>query len=1100
MYHLSLFKWIPAGYIFLCFTLLTRTVHGAVLTIREGTYTSEAFPSEPAFVVENSYYRATIVPGKGGRILSFIDKTSGKDIVLEKGYGGLLDDHGDRYTMPYIARWIKKTSSVASIEMVLQSDLSYKKIITFFADRPVIQIDYVISNKTQKPQRMLFRNVVRPSGTDFSDRELYCYSRVVGLQRVKGMPRTDDQADPWCALVDTKGKMVIANFFEGDILARLYSWQGSRVAPTYEFMFPPLEPGRSMSVRYYWIFCHGLSAVDYSHRAFTAQIEGLWNGRTLETRLDIVGTWKPMPDLKISGEILDAARNLITKISELKIPIKEIDKVVTLPIKSDVVVQDKYVILLLRLSSKELPDGIVIEKPFPRNGDEKLLAGYTRPVRWIGPSVKQQPIPGWVKEEKYTITPSSEDRARGWMLFEEAGPNRGKSVSQIPFDMMQNEPEGFPVHFYSISFEGDVAISCETPEGFTLESFIPELIEETIWQEKRYGLKLNPGKVFSVKPGEDRTLFFRLSVAEPPPGKYTCKINFTPQGKKPLSLDIPVTVYPVRFPEHPYMVFDVNNVANYLCARQEKGIWKWDETKAKNYLTDMERHGVLTQTISGTNSPNSNQSYHLVRDRETGLPLPEAIRKNPERFKAAALPPLDFSEWDWFFEKLLTHGMSQVRFPLGNCGEGFMSRHTALTKLIYGETLPPGDIRHLVVQEWFDRELVRYLKDKGFIRVLGTIDDEIPSEKMGWWVQHAFRASMVGFEPGVTTSALTLESDTVSHLLAPFMRYWIIGTFGKDSLNKRRNQNVIRPTDWVITYHSSACHWQPYDEMRGHCGIRNAYVELDACWIQVYYRWNQSEAVIYPGENGPISSAAWEGARDGLDDANVYLLARRLAENLPDEKERTYFIKQIEKLVGPGEDAVIRINDRKTSLGTLTDISNNPDTWNFREMKRGLLMLIDKMATKVPVQRANVLYRNIPLITNGVPNFMVAGDVKRAIEFFTKIAGKLESQLPKNASSLDTYGVFFCGTYEQMLQSVPSLAKHPQLSDISSTYPSPGTYIIRIIEKPETPKEKGPIGPSSSIVVIGGDEKGTEKGLAIMSRIVNYPKTQYSHWLIPVKR
>ncbi len=1092
-----LLRWITAASILLCLALSSRTTEGAVLTVRDGTYTSEEFPSESAFIVENGYYSATVVPGKGGRILSLRDKVSGKSIVMEKGYGGLLDDHGDRYIMPYTARWIKRTSSEASIEMTLQGELSYKKTVTFFADRPVIQVDYVIANKTQKPQRMLFRNVVRPSGIDFTDRELYCFSRVVGLQRAKGMPRTDDQADPWCALIDTKDRMVVANFFEGDILARLYTWSGSRVAPTYEFMFPNLQPGRSISVRYYWIFCHGISAVDYSHRAFSAQIEGSWDGNTLKTRLDVIGTWQPMPDLKISGEVLDTARNPIAKIPESNLPVTEIDKLVKLPIKSDAVVADEYVILLLRLSSKELPGGVVVEKAFPRNGNEKLLAGYTRPVRWIGPPVQQKPIPGWVKEEKYTITPSAEDKARGWMLFEESGPKRGNSVRQIPFDMMQNEPEGFPVHLYSISVDGNVAISCEAPAGFTIESFIPEPVEESLWQEKRYGLKLNPGKVFSVKPGDDRTLFFRLSVVQPAPGKYTCRITFTPQGKKPLSLDIPVTVHPVKFSRRPYMVLDVNNVANYLCARQEKGVWKWDAIRAENYLSDMERHGVLTQTVSGTNSPDSYRFYHLVRDRETGLSLPEAIKKNPERYKTAAPPPLDFSEWDWFFENLLTHGMSHIRFPLGGCGERFMSRHNALTKLVYGKTFTAGDVRHLAVQEWFDRELVRYMKDKGFVRILCTIDDEIPSEKMAWWVQHAFRASKVGFEPGVTISARTLESDTIANIISPFMRYWIIGTFGKESLNRRRSQNIIRPEDWVTTYHSSACHWQPYDEMRGHCGIRNAYVDLDACWIQVYYRWRQSEAVIYPGEDGPVSSAAWEGARDGLDDANVYLLAKRLAENLPDEKERADFSKQIEKFVGPGEDSLISIRDRETSLGTVTDISNNPDTWNFREAKRGLLSLVGRMAAKVTVQRANVLFRNTPIISNGVPNFAVAGDVKRGVEFFTTAAGNLASQLPKTASPLDTYGVFFCGTYDQMVQTVPSLAKHPELSDISPAYPSPGTYIIRLIERPAAPKGKGPVGHSSSMVVIGGDEKGTAKGLSILGRIVSFPKTQYSHWLVP---
>ena len=114
------------------------------------------------------------------------------------------------------------------------------------------------------------------------------------------------------------------------------------------------------------------------------------------------------------------------------------------------------------------------------------------------------------------------------------------------------------------------------------------------------------------------------------------------------------------------------------------------------------------------------------------------------------------------------------------------------------------------------------------------------------------------------------------------MRHWIVGTLHKSTLDKRRAEGIILPEHWLTTYHSSANHWQPYAQMRGHCGLNPAFFDLDACWIQTYYRWNQGEAVIYPGETGPTGSAAWEGARDGLDDGNLLLLARALVRALPD--------------------------------------------------------------------------------------------------------------------------------------------------------------------------------------------------------------------------
>jgi hypothetical protein len=1077
------------GLFVVCFS---SVANGAILTITEGSYSSEEFASEPAFFVDTEYYKATVVPGKGGRILSLEDKVSKKTIVKEKSYGGLLDDHGDRYTQPYTAKWIKKSDKEAVIEMFLDEPLSYRKQVTFFADRPVIQVDYHIQNNTQSPQRLLFRNVVRPSGADFTGNELYCYSRISGLQRAKGMPRTSDQADPWCALVTPLEKTVVANSFEGDALALLYTWQGSKVDPTYEFMFQNLEAGKSIDVRYYWQILHGLTAADYSHRTFTAQIEGAWDGTTLQTSSSLVGTWRTMPDLKISGEVLNPERKVIAKIASSALPITEIDKVFSIPIKAEVS-GEKYVILLLTLTSKEFPEGIVIEKPFPKNDDPKLLTGYSRPVRWIGEAVIQKPIPGWKKEEKYVITPSAADKTRGWMVFEESGPRRGKTVSRIPFDMMQNEPEGFPIHFHSISFSGDVEIACDAPKGISLESFIPEQMPVQLWLRTVYGLKLNPGAAFSVKPGDDKTLFFRLSVGTLKPGTHLCKILFTPKGKRTFSVEVPVTVYPVKFPERPYMVLDLNNTVNYLCARQEKGVWNWDPIMARNYLTDMKGHGALTQTIGGTNSPDNPHMVRFIKDRETGLSLPEAIKKDPSRYKTSTPPSLDFSYFDWFFEELLSYGMSHIRFIMGGCGDRFMQGQSHLTRLIYGTTFPSGDVRQLAVQEWFYREITRYLKDRGITRTLCTIDDEIPSEKMAWWVQHAFRSSQMGLEPGVTISAKTIESDTIMNIISPFMPYWIIGTFGKESLDLRRKQGLIKADDWVTTYHSSAVHFQPYDEMRGHCGIRNAWVGLDACWIQAYDRFYSSEHVVYPGPDGPISSAAWEGARDGVDDANLFLLATNLCANISNEKERASFERQIAQYVGSDEKSIIRILDKPSSFGILSEISNNPDTFAFRTMKSGLLRLIGEMAKKVPVQKANVLFEKIPLIHDGVPCFKIAGDIAQSTDFFKSCAGALESSSPETASAKEERDIFFCGTLAQLSSLFPSLAAHPTLADLSKNYPVAGNYVIRTIEFPADSKKNLPA--STTILIIGGDEEGTARGLKILSRVLSFPKGQYSHWL-----
>ena len=271
-------RWLPHLCVAASLLSTCAPLHGASpISIRDVTYTRDD-ESAPAFEIETDYYRAVLAPHMGGRIVEWYDKTADRNVAYDAGYGGLLDDHGRRTALLYKATWLTKEDHAATIELALTvtepEKVLYRKRATFFAERPVIQVDYHVENHGQEPERLLFRNVIRPGGAAFTDQEMHCYSRVVGLQRQMGMPRTDDQADPWCAILHRRDRVVVANSFEGDALERLYTWRGSKVAPTYEFMFKRLEPGKKVDLRYYWQLCHGLSAVDYAHRTFAAQIEG----------------------------------------------------------------------------------------------------------------------------------------------------------------------------------------------------------------------------------------------------------------------------------------------------------------------------------------------------------------------------------------------------------------------------------------------------------------------------------------------------------------------------------------------------------------------------------------------------------------------------------------------------------------------------------------------------------------------------------------------------------------------------------------------------------------------------------------------------------
>jgi len=1086
------------------------------IEIREETYKTQKV-SAPAFLITTRYYTATLVPELGGRILALIDAKDGKNLVYDNGYGGLLDDHGSRIFLPYQLTWIKKTPQVAIAKLVLDEEVRYEKILTFYADRPCIEVMYRCENHGQTDNRMLFRNVVRPGGETFSDEELYCSSRKTGLLRGKNLPYRDEPADMWAALIHPSQQRVVANFFEGNALQRLYSWRKgiAAVAPTYEFLFEPLKPGQETEFHYYWMICHGLTAADYAHKNFVAQIEGSYTNETLSATLSLVPTWLSMPDLKVSMEILDSSRNSIRTLPSTAIGLSHLDTLYTLPISTKNLKEDSYVILLLTLQSSTLPEPLIIEKPFPRNGEDKLLAKYTRPVRWVGNSPDRKNISGWKKETDYTVQPNRADQQRGYLVFEENGAGAGKHTSLISFDLAQLEPEGFPLHFYSISAEGSVRIGQTSPKGILLESFIPESMPIKGWTgEERAGLKLIPGDTFTIKPGEDRTLFFRLTSGEIKPGKYSAKLRFTPEKGASSDITVAITIHPIRFPSQPIMVFDANNNVTDLCTRPGKNAQNpvWDQVRADNYMKDMKNHGIRGHNMPGVSSPFSRYWYNRVKVRETGLSLTESIAKYPERFRNRTdLPSLDFSEWDWFTDQFLRAGMTHFRVQMGSCGERFMSGHAPLTRLIYGTTLPSTDIRQTLIMEWYNREAVRYMKDRGILRVFAIIDDEIPSEKLAWWVQHAFRASLMGFEPGVTQSAATIADDTIINMVSPFMKYWVIGTLQKDMMDLRRAEGLIRPEDRTITYHSSAVHWQKYDQMRGKCGLESAFFDLDACWIQAYDRFYSTEHVVYPGPDGPISSAAWEGARDGLDDANYLLLARAMISALPKEEQKTA-TQTLESIVGMKEDSLIRFSNRVSGMGMLTLMGSIQGkafrpykTYQFREAKARLLSFIETLAPKVPTQKASALLGLHSLIQEGTPSFIIPERMQykeRAAQFLRDAAKGLECADPvfQDPDPNNPYPIFFFGRLEELKKDLPLLASHPDLQDVDEKYPGKGNYLIRFLQKPPDPKAKaGTAQTLKSMVILVGDEEGATRAEKNLSQVITFPKSQYSHWLVSKK-
>jgi hypothetical protein len=1087
------------------------------ITVTAGKYRRDK-KSYDSFVIENRFYKATLVPSSGGRIVSLVDKKRDLNLVYNKGYGGLLDDHGAMFKMPYQAKWLKKNHNEAIVQLANERDGKvYVKTVTFSAIRPVIKVKYQVENHTQDALRLLFRNVVRPGGTTFSGTEVYCYVLRDGLRKNRGIPRVDHPAEQWAAVVDPAKKSVVGIAFEGNAVERLYTWRGSKVAPTFEYMMRRLPAGHKIDFQYYWFFCEGLGEVDYASRDLAVELNGKKDRKKLTLEMKLIPLWKNLKDLEIGGVVLDEKRQKIGTIKTVKLTSAELGKLQKINLTATIHPGHKFVSAVIKLQA----DGLsytpqIVEKAFPTNG-AKAIAGLKRPVRTYGAKNQIGKVAGWSKEVSFVIMPDALAKQRGYMVFEEFGPTAGEPVKTVKLQTGIKEYDSFPLHFKSLGWSGKVAVKIKAPAGINVESFNTVKMPQKLWGKIHYGLKMLPATNFSVAKGEDKVIYFRLRAAEKTkPGLHNVKISFVPEKAQKIVANVKLDVYPIIYPPQPKMVFDVNNVVNYLCAEKDKRKkYQWAPTRAANYLADMRDHGVRSQTLSGINSPEATYYYSKVKLFGSKMSLTDAIKKNPERFRNRLdLPKLDFSYWDFLVDKLLEYEQRNVRWPTGGCGSRFYQKHNKLTKRIYKKTFPDNDSRQNVIRDWYNREVIRYLKDRGITRTLVTIDDEIPAEKLAWWVQHANTMLGCNAEAGVTQSAHTLADDMLINIVAPFMKFWIIGTLHKQTFDLRRKQGIIKPEHWQTTYHSSANHWRKYSQTRSQCGFNPAYFELDACWIQVYYRWRQSEAIIYPAKDRPYDSAAWEGARDGLDDGNYYLLALSMIRALP-KTERDIYLKRLGKIVGEGDDALIKFTERLTGVGHVTAMGRyhgkvfKPwyDAATMNRAKRQTLELIKELIPKVPVQKAAADFGTKTLIRDGRSIYVLPAGMPgtaNAVKFLKKAAAPLKFTRPEpvKIKSGNKQAMFFFGTVAELRKLLPKRAKESGLADLNKDYPGKGQYVIRFVRPDRTKannkmykgKYAKPVYPES-LYIICADNAGAEKALNLLPRVVSQPDFLYSHWL-----
>lgn len=206
--------------------------------------------------MENDALKLNVAVEGGARISSLIDKKTGKDIVTlwKSGAedGGLLDDRNVFTSFAYRAAVMQPGGKEGVVRLTAkhQGGLSMTKTLTLRDDSSALEVQETFSNGTQQAARFMLRSFLLPNGGPLTDADQY-FLPVKDKPLQPLTPANNyyaDLASPWSAVWNSQsgeGVLVAAPGID-----KFYFWQGSKIFPTYEWVYPDVPAGKSITVNY----------------------------------------------------------------------------------------------------------------------------------------------------------------------------------------------------------------------------------------------------------------------------------------------------------------------------------------------------------------------------------------------------------------------------------------------------------------------------------------------------------------------------------------------------------------------------------------------------------------------------------------------------------------------------------------------------------------------------------------------------------------------------------------------------------------------------------------------------------------------------------
>ncbi|HOV22091.1 MAG TPA: hypothetical protein PLW95_05365 [bacterium] len=1034
-------------------------------------------------VIETPYYKVTIVPDAGGRILSLIDKETNTELlhsVISNNcslWGGLLDDKGGRENKPYVFKILSSNKNEIKISLSYKDEEKQQSVIkelTFYDKVPIIGVSYTYINESQKKMTYndtAVRNGILPGGEVVSDEDIYCVPTIKGVRRFSPtkspgqMPEFSQKIKkqvgaPWHAFLNKKKLTGLTFVHLDDGYTGWYMWKGGIPRPTYEWFYKSVPAGKKVTYKLLIILTHGFETLIDAKPDYLLDIRDIsQTEKELMLEIKISSIWKSLSNVKIILHLEDFNGNIVKNIPEISFKNVVVDKPQTKYITTGCPEKGFYV-----LKGEVITTGKTkwqFEDILSLRAGHFVDGPYERKIQYLSIS-EYQDISGWKKEEEKEISqPSEEDKKRGYMVYSEIGEEAGKLLKGYNLDLVKGEFESFRIVYYPLKEDiGMVSWGAtnlrDIKTGFPVEIYPKMRIEEveefdaSIWgYEDPFILhKLVSNKRF--EGNKKQYLWLTFSTDKLEPGDYIFDIIISPDKCSTLKIPVNIKIRQISMPDQ-LVSLEVEGYIGSFGHPEEnlRGL--------KSYLCDLGQHNADFLQADRRwilNNARARDSGQLFLNYEK-------LYKNVDE-KELENKFLDFSYYNGWIYEGIKQGL--IRFKTE----------------YYSTEVPQG------FTKWALKELYWYVKERGYPKNSIFIKnlDEQPTDIYPKMAEVGKVLQEIGWQPFTTVDALLGQPEELK-VLSPYFRMYQCGSFSEpDVVEKWVKEGILRPTDEIWEYigsGTSSLDYQYFISKGWYIGQHN----LAGFHNHEYLRGGGERLgalIIFPTPVGPLSSPAWEGLRDGIDNANLYRYAQHLIKAVEEIKlvETTQLIKwqeQLSKIVSEDEDAIIHMV-RQPIKGGLerTDIKDFTPEQGI-EARKVLLDLLEDILEKTGKKlKYDIRWGEVKLVDKGeLVYFPSIGKGISSADMFPLIDKLSQGTLNEiKAEPLEKVvketSVIVAGTLaDPIIQQI--INKEDYLKErYTNSYPKQGDYAVIETNNPFADGKR-------IIIILGGDDRGVLLGI-----------------------